>query len=138
MRTIVLDSGAFLAAERHDRKLIAFLQAADEENVRILVPATVLAEVWRDPPRHNSRTLVRASDAVVPLDEDAARAVGRLLDLSGTNQLTDAHVVITAITEGPSLILTSDQRDIVVLLRSAGASYGIGSTRARDVIVQAI
>lgn len=138
MRTIVLDSGAFIAVERRDRSFAAFIQAADNENAEIVIPATVIAEVWRDPPRHQSNALIRAADAVVSLSGETARAVGALLGRSNTTQLVDAHVVMVAIAAKPSIVVTSDPGDLIALLRAAGVSCSTNGTSKSDVIVRTV
>ncbi|HEV7452835.1 MAG TPA: hypothetical protein VGO16_15890 [Pseudonocardiaceae bacterium] len=49
MSALVLDAGAFVAAERDDRVLIARLRAAQRHGVELRSNAIVVAQVWRDP-----------------------------------------------------------------------------------------
>jgi hypothetical protein len=138
LRTIVLDSGAFLALERRDGALFAFLRAARLERAPIIVPASVVAEIWRNPPRHQSTTLIAAAQQIVVLDDRQARAVGALLGVSGTTQIVDAHVCTIAVNLVPSLIVTSDPNDIAVLIAAFDATHGSRGSAAADVIIHAI
>jgi hypothetical protein len=95
------------------------LSAGDDAT--ILIPATVVAEIWRDPPRPRSTSLIEASNDVVPLTLARARAAGELLGSSWTTQIVDACVAALAIGSAPSLILTSDVRDLEALIEAAGA-----------------
>jgi len=47
MKDVVFDAGALIAVERGDRKVQALLDRIRTEAARILVPAGVVAEVWR-------------------------------------------------------------------------------------------
>jgi hypothetical protein len=57
----------------------------------------------------------------VPFTEDVAEAVGRLLARSGTADVVDAAVIITAISHGGA-VLTSDPGDLKLLADAAGVS----------------
>jgi hypothetical protein len=123
-----LDSGAFIAAERRDRRLAALIAAAEREGATMLLPAAVVAEVWRQPPRQLSAELLGTVDHVVALDDRRARAVGVLLGIARSAQIVDASVATLAISTRPSLVLTSDPKDLQALVRAAGMTC---STRAR-------
>ncbi len=124
--------------ERRDRAFAAFLEAARRVSATIVIPATVIAEIWRSPPRHQSATLLRSPRGTAPLEDPAARAVGVLLGKSATTQITDAHVCIIAMDVRPSIIVTSDPEDISSLLEAANVSYSIGERRKVDVIVRVV
>jgi hypothetical protein len=47
MSRVVLDSGALIALERNDRILWSVLKLAALRSTDVLVPSTVLAQVWR-------------------------------------------------------------------------------------------
>lgn len=126
MRAVVLDAGAFIAAERRDRHLAELIAGANAEGAAILIPATVIAEIWRNPPRAHSRAVVESVDEVVPLDAALARRVGALIGLAGTTQIVDASVALIAIQAKPSIVVTTDPTDIASLLKAAGETYGLG------------
>lgn len=125
-RSLVFDAGAFVAAERWDRHLAEIIAAANAEGATILLPAPVIAEVWRTPPRPRSNALVELIDDVVTLDEALARHVGALIGAAASTQIVDGTVALVAIRAKPSIIVTSDPADIASLLTSAGEAYGLG------------
>jgi len=81
----------------------------------ILIPASVLAQVWRGGPR--AASLRRLLDAVEvdPLDEGRAREVGVRLGARGGADIADAHVVCCAVVLGAT-VATSDGKDIRALV----------------------
>jgi predicted nucleic acid-binding protein len=87
---ITLDAGGLIALERSDRRVWSILDTALEDGDRIVVPATALAQVIRNP------------------------AVGALLARTGTSDITDAHVVVCAQARGHAVV-TSDPLDITRL-----------------------
>ncbi len=110
---IVLDAGGLIALERNDRRVFSILDTALENGDRIIVPATVLARVIRNPARQVRlwRVIQFEKTEVAPLDGTAAQAVGALLALTGASDIADAHVVICAQTAGYAVI-TSDPLDL--------------------------
>lgn len=115
-----------MAAERWDRRLATFLAA--DKDATILIPAAVVAEMWRRPPRPRSTSLIESANAVVALTLERAQYVGELLGASSTTQIVDACVATLAIASAPSLVLTSDVHDIEALVRAAGVTCPIGAT----------
>lgn len=113
MNGITFDAGGLMALERSDRRVLSILDTALEDGDRILVPATVLAQVIRNPARQVRlwRMIQFDRTEVVPLDGWHAQAVGALLAQTGTADITDAHVVICAQTAGYAVV-TSDPLDI--------------------------
>jgi len=137
MRTIVLDSGAFIAVERKSRALTALMAEAGD---RVITSANVIAETWRPPPSYGVSVLMRSVNEIVPVSAESAQRIGALLAISGTLQITDAHVVTIAVAHTPALILTSDPDDIERLLAHTEATWKRGGTAAVsvDVIVAPI
>jgi len=127
VRTLVLDSGAFIAAEAFDRRIGAIVQAAADTGADVIVPATVIAETWRTPARANSAALLKSASSVWPLDDRGARAVGDLLTRDRSVQIVDANVVTIAIATKPSLVVTSDPTDIQRLVKAAGETCSLGT-----------
>jgi hypothetical protein len=110
---IVFDAGGLIALERNDRRVLLTLNAALEEDGRIIVPATALAQVIRNPARQVRlwRMIQFERTEVVPLDGSHAQAVGALLGQTATTDITDAHVVICAQIAGYAVV-TSDPLDL--------------------------
>jgi predicted nucleic acid-binding protein len=107
------DTGALIALERNDRRVLQILGRAAECGLRITVPATALAQAMRSPARQSrlSRLVNDGQTDVIPLDTADATAVGRLLDWTRTADIVDAHVVICAQRAG-QLVVTSDADDL--------------------------
>lgn len=93
-RPVVLDTGALIAIERADRRLIRLLELAEE----VHVPAAVVAQAWRNPARQVRLVRVLAADPVHvhALDNEEAKAVGHLRGASGTSDVIAASVVLVA------------------------------------------
>ena len=110
---IVFDAGGLIALERNDRRVFSILDTALEDGDRIIVPATALAQVIRNPARQVRlwRMIQFDKTEVIPLDGSQAQAVGALLARTRTSDITDAHVVICAQTAGYAII-TSDPLDL--------------------------
>ena len=110
---MTLDAGGLIALDRDDRRVIVLLARAAEISARITVPASALAQAVRDPARQArlARLLRQPTTDVVPLDRVDATHVGRLLAVSGTADVVDAHVVVCAARAGQSVV-TSDPEDL--------------------------
>lgn len=108
-RSVVLDSGALIAFERADERMRALLRAVLDSGARVIIPAGVLSQVWRDPAKQVALgSLSRGSTTtVVPLDQVLAEAVGVLCGKRMTSDVVDASVVLVARREGASIV-TSD------------------------------
>jgi len=113
---VTLDAGALIAFERGDQRLRALVQEARATDARLGVPATVLAQVWRDGARQaRLATLVKSrSVEIVVLDVAGAKASGRLCGLAGTADIVDASVVLAARVRGDRVV-TSDPEDIAAI-----------------------
>lgn len=111
-RPVVLDTGALIAIERADRRVIRLLELAEE----VHVPAAVVAQAWRNPARQVRLVRVLAADPVHvhPLDNEEAKAVGHLCGASGTTDVVDASVVLVARRVG-GVTVSSDPDDLHVI-----------------------
>lgn len=112
-RSVVLDSGALIAFERGDARMRALLRGALETSARLVIPAGVLAQVWRDPAKQVAlAALARAvTTTIAPLDQVLAEAAGVLCGKRKTSDVVDASVVLTARREG-AVIVTTDLDDL--------------------------
>lgn len=113
MSGVTLDTGALIALDRDDRRIIALLARAAEVGASVTVPATALAQAIRRPAKQArlARIVRQASTDLVPLDGMDATRVGVLLAASATKDIVDAHVVVCARRKGQA-ILTSDPQDL--------------------------
>ncbi|MBE3000945.1 PIN domain-containing protein [Nocardiopsis sp. HNM0947] len=84
-----------------------------------VVPATVLAQVWRGDPEQVLVARVIKLCQVVDLDERAARRAGRLLGESSSSDVVDATVALVAMERGAAVV-TSDPGDIHKIVDSVG------------------
>lgn len=115
---IIYDAGALVAAERNVRPLWALHDAALRRDVSPLVPAGVLAQVWRGGPQVNLSRLL-AGCTITPLDEPLARAVGTLCGQARRSDVVDASVVVLArVMAAP--VVTGDAADLRALAGAAG------------------
>jgi hypothetical protein len=110
---ITFDAGGLIALDRNDRRVIVLLARATELGARVIVPATALAQVIRNPARQTrlSRLIRQADTDLIPLNGPDATAVGLLLAETATADIVDAHVVICARRTG-QVVVTSDPGDI--------------------------
>ena len=120
-RCVALDAGALSALagrpERRNREVRAALRAAARLDREVVVPAVILAELYRGP-RHNQvvdaclarETGIRVRDT----DRPMARLVGGLLAAAdaGSQHLADAHVIAAAVDVGGGIALTTDAEDL--------------------------
>jgi predicted nucleic acid-binding protein len=109
----VLDAGALIAFERGERTMVALVVRARERGRPLLVPAGVVAQVWRDGRRQArlATLLGSAPVEVVPLTDFAARAAGQLLGVAGAVDVVDASVAWLARDRG-ARVVTSDPDDL--------------------------
>jgi predicted nucleic acid-binding protein len=112
-RSVVLDSGALISFERGNARMRALLREALESGARVVIPAGVLAQVWRDPAKQVALGALSrgATTSVVPLDHVLAEAIGILCGKRKTSDVVDASVVLTARREA-AVIVTSDVDDL--------------------------
>jgi len=115
---IIYDAGALVAAERNVRSLWALHDATLRRDLTPVVPAGVLAQVWRGGPQANLSRLLSGC-RVSSLDEPLARVAGNLCGQAGTSDVVDASVVVLAHLMGASVV-TGDAGDLNALARAAG------------------
>jgi predicted nucleic acid-binding protein len=115
-RAVVLDAGALIAFERGDPRMRALCREALRTGARLVVPAAVVGQVWRDGARQVPlRALLAGSTTVVPpLDRVLAEACGLLCGRARTSDVVDASVVLTARRERAAVV-TSDAGDLLRL-----------------------
>ena len=110
---IVLDTGALIALDRGDKRMIALLQRALTQRRVFRVPAGVVGQAWRDGRLQATLARFLRSEEVeiVPLDEHLARSCGELCGAANLADVIDASVVILA-RERRDPIVTSDPNDL--------------------------
>ncbi|MGH8909595.1 MAG: PIN domain-containing protein [Egibacteraceae bacterium] len=122
---VALDSEALSALagpnSPANRRVLRALATAVRLRRKVVVPAVVLAELYRGP-GHAQRIdafLARRAPAIAVRDTDRrlARFVGEALHAAkaGSEHMVDAHVVAVAVEAGGGLILTGDLEDLTDL-----------------------
>jgi len=102
-----------IALDRGDKRLIALLQRALAQRLRLQVPSGVVGQAWRDGRVQVTLAWFLRIDEVeiIPLDEQLARACVELSGATDTADIIDASVVILA-RERRDHIVTSDMNDL--------------------------
>jgi len=113
MSGLTLDSGALIAFERNDRRVVALLAQAVHHKLEVAVPAGVVAQVWRDGRRQARLARLLGADLVdiEALDDRRARRAGQLCGIRQTADIVDASVVLCARERGHRVV-TSDVDDL--------------------------
>jgi predicted nucleic acid-binding protein len=107
---LTLDTGALIALERRDRRMLAVLTAAQQDDLTVTVPAPVFVEWFRGKPKRVNAVV----DAVTiePLTAWLARIAGdALVGLPECVSVVDAVVMASAAQRG-DYVYTSDIPDL--------------------------
>src|SRR5437879_2967481 len=116
--TLVLDSGALIALERHDRAMWRRLKAAQLADHIPVSHGGIVGQAWRGRgPRQALLVKALAAIDVRPLDEPLGRAAGELLAAAKRRDVIDAALVLLA-RDGDHII-TSDPDDLEPLARAS-------------------
>jgi len=115
--SIVLDEGALIDVERGGRRVLALVDEGLRAGSAIVVPAPVLAQVWRGGERLARLARLRRLPqvVVVPVIATDAESVGALLATTGGSDVVDAHVVVVSRGTRPAVVLTSAPADLSAL-----------------------
>ena len=110
---VTLDAGALIALEKGDSTMARIVALAWERDAVVAVPATVLAQVWRDGARQArlARLLESSFCEVIAMDRALAQKIGALCGHTGTADIADASVVVVAKERGHRIV-TSDPGDL--------------------------
>jgi hypothetical protein len=110
---VTLDTGALIALDRGDRRMIALLDRALAQRRNFRIPAGVVGQAWRDGATQVAlaRFLRTSEVEIVPLNEQLSRSCGELCGATRTSDVIDASVVILA-RERRDSIVTSDPEDM--------------------------
>ena len=112
-----MDAGGLIAVERRSAYMVEAIDRVVTRGGTLLVPAPVLAQVWRDGARQSllSRFLKLPIVHVELLSEPLWRSVGELCGITGTADVVDAAVIICARAKGAQVVITSDPKDLRAL-----------------------
>ena len=120
----VYGAGALLAIDNNDRRMWVIHHLAIEERRRLLVPAVVVAQAWRDARRQVQLGRFLHGCEILPLGLEVAKAAGVLCGKAGTRDVVDATVVAIALSYG-AIVFTSDPDDITQLGAATDAKPGL-------------
>lgn len=128
MSVVVLDSEAMWSLTRRPgvdpKGTLAALTAARDNGWDVVVPAAVLAELYRGRTQQQSVDAALSAHGdikVVPTDQPLARQIGTLLAQArmGSEHHVDATVVAVALAAGGGLVVTGDLDDLQLLAAHA-------------------
>jgi hypothetical protein len=110
---LTLDTGALIAIEKDDRRVLLGIEFELKRGHLIAIPAGALAQAWRDGRRQVRLVRFLASEGILiePLDADRARGAGQLCGVTGTFDIVDASVVLCARARRHA-VMTSDAGDL--------------------------
>ncbi len=121
MSGFVFDAGAFIALERRAPLLLGLLDETLRGTVEVVLPRTVIAQVWRDGPRQaNVARLIGVGqkwNSPVIIDEltaKRAKEIGITIGKTSHADIVDVHVALAAAERGHA-VLTSDDADIAAI-----------------------
>ena len=109
---IVYDAGALIAAERGDRTMLALHTRSLQRQLRPVVPAPVLAQVWRGGPQAALSRVLAGCRIEEGFTERDSRRIGAWLARSATTDVVDAHVVAVAGRAPGSVVYSDDVEDL--------------------------
>ena len=112
---LTFDTGALIGLERSRHHMRKVFDVAVGHEIRITVPAVVVAEWWRSGRREKERAKVLRAVVVEPLAEHVARLAGAALTLVPTAQTVDAIVMASASQRPEEIVYTSDVDDLEAL-----------------------
>jgi hypothetical protein len=117
--SLVLDSGALVAAERGDRAMWRRLKGALVRGEAVISHGGVVGQVWRGKGSRQA-LLAKALQGVDvrPLDEGLGRAAGALLAATDRDDVIDAALVLLG--DDGDVLVTSDPRDLEPLAEAFG------------------
>ncbi|MDQ2644764.1 MAG: hypothetical protein M3020_13185 [Myxococcota bacterium] len=105
---LTFDTGALIGLERSRHLMRKVFDVAVTNQVRITVPAVVVAEWWRLGRKEQERTRLLRAVIIDPATDHVARLAGVVLSLVPTAQTIDALVMASACQRAHEIVYTSD------------------------------
>ena len=112
---LTFDTGALIGLERSRHHMRKVFDVAVGQDLRVTVPAVVVAEWWRSGRKEKERSRILRAVLVEPLTEAIARLAGVALTLVRTAQTVDAIVMASAAQRPDEIVYTSDVDDLEAL-----------------------
>jgi hypothetical protein len=106
---LILDAGFLISVDRGEDSARFIITAANRSGTALHTTHPVVAQVWRDGSRQARLASFLRTVSVHPFDDGPT--VGRILGLSGSADVVDAHLVIIALRLNDD-ILTGDPDDL--------------------------
>ncbi len=120
MTGFTYDAGALIAAERRNPVMLTLHQFVLDSHITPVVPAGVLAQVWRGGSgRQAPLAQMLKQCKVEPLEESLAKQVGTASVRTASSDVVDISVVVSAAGRGDRIV-TSDESDITEIITSLG------------------
>jgi hypothetical protein len=94
--------------------------------IRPLVPVVVLAQAWRGGPQHQIAQVLKGCD-ILPDDQRTGRSAGVACAASGTADVVDAIVIVTAVRHHAPVV-SSDPGDLARIADSIGVKIRLFPT----------
>jgi predicted nucleic acid-binding protein len=120
----VYDAGVLVAIDGNDRRMWVIHHLGAAEGRRLLVPAVVVAQAWRDGRRQVQLGKFLRGCEVIPVGLELSKAAGVLCGKAGTRDAVDATVVAVALAHG-AIVFTSDPHDIAHLAAVTDVKPGL-------------
>ena len=121
--TLVLDAGALIALDRDERAMWVRLKGALADGEPPRTHGAIVGQVWRGSSHQARLSMALSGLEVVPIDEVAGRAAGRLLAATRTSDVVDAALVLLA--DDGDHVITSDPDDLAILAAASGCHVEI-------------
>jgi hypothetical protein len=115
VRGFVFDAGAFIALERRSALLLGVLDEALHGTVEVVLPRTVIAQIWRGTPgqanvgRLISAGRVRGGPVIIDeLTAERAKQIGIAIGATSHPDIADVHVALAAAERGHAVLTSGD------------------------------
>ncbi|MFN0247501.1 MAG: hypothetical protein ACKV2T_11495 [Kofleriaceae bacterium] len=118
-KRVVLDAGALIAVERNNRSVVGRITATILDGGLVIVPSSVIAQVWRRHPSQARLAQLLPDLEIAPFDP-FVRRIGELCDKAKTSDICDAQVALATLFYDAEIVYTSDPDDIAHLLDVCG------------------
>lgn len=109
---LTLDTGALIGLERTRHHMRKVYDVAVMHDVRMTVPAVVVAEWWRAGRKEKERARILRSVMVESITDHIARLAGVALTLVPSAHTIDAIVMASACQRPGEIVYTSDLDDL--------------------------
>jgi predicted nucleic acid-binding protein len=106
---LTFDTGALIGLERSRHYMKKVFDVAVAHDIRITVPAIVVAEWWRLGRKEQERARLLRAVVVEPITDHVARLAGVALTLVPAAQTIDALVMASASQRLSEVVYTSDE-----------------------------